>query len=83
MEAVEQLGELVYIDFVNDPGTVVSKNDDLAIIESVKATDAVNAPYDCEIVEINAQLEDPEYLETLSQDAENEETSWLLKIKKV
>jgi len=55
--ASEQLGEIVFVE-VPAEGIVVSKDDEVVVIESVKAASDILAPLDGEIVEVNAALED-------------------------
>jgi glycine cleavage system H protein len=55
--AQEQLGEIVFVD-LPDVGKQVSKNDDMAVVESVKAASDVFAPISGEVVEVNDTLAD-------------------------
>ncbi|MBN2907868.1 MAG: glycine cleavage system protein GcvH [Rhodobacteraceae bacterium] len=55
--AAEQLGDVVFVD-LPDEGTVVSKDDEVVVIESVKAASDILAPLDGEIVEVNSALTD-------------------------
>jgi len=55
--ASEQLGDIVFVE-VPDANTTVSKDDEVVVIESVKAASDILAPLDGEIVEVNATLED-------------------------
>ncbi len=74
--AIEQLGELVYLDLpeVEDD---TSAGEGFGEVESVKAVSDVNAPVDGEIVEVNSDLADN--LETLQNDPL--EAGWLIKIR--
>lgn len=75
--AQEQLSDVVYVEFENEPGDTVSKGDTVATVESVKAAADVNFPADGEIIEVNeAVTENPE---TLNSDPYD--TGWLLKMK--
>jgi len=57
--ATTQLGDLVFVE-LPEAGTEVSKDDEIVVIESVKAASDIMAPVDGEIVEVNAALaEDP------------------------
>ena len=56
--AIEQLNEVVYIEYQLEPGDKAEKGDDLVIIESVKATEAIQAPFDMVLVENNESLEE-------------------------
>jgi glycine cleavage system H protein len=57
--ASEQLGDVVFIELPEE-GSEVSKDDEVCVIESVKAASDILAPLDGEIVEVNAALvEDP------------------------
>ena len=76
-KARQQLGDLVFIEFQYDEGELVEKDDDLVVVESVKATDSIKAPFDCKIIENNTTLEDD--LDILNNDADN---TWIIKISK-
>ena len=57
--ASEQLGDVVFVE-LPEPGIEVSKDDEVAVIESVKAASDILAPVDGEIVEVNeAIVDDP------------------------
>ncbi|MEM9640811.1 MAG: glycine cleavage system protein GcvH [Pseudomonadota bacterium] len=55
--ATEQLGDIVFIE-LPEPGSIVSKGDEIVVIESVKAASDITAPLDGEIVEVNNALAD-------------------------
>ncbi|WP_368344209.1 glycine cleavage system protein GcvH [Pelagovum sp. HNIBRBA483] len=55
--ASEQLGDIVFVE-LPDEGTTVSKDDEVVVIESVKAASDILAPIDGEIVEVNTALDD-------------------------
>ncbi len=55
--AAEQLGDVVFVE-LPEPGTEVSKDDEIVVIESVKAASDILAPLDGEIVEVNEALVD-------------------------
>ncbi|MCP4093781.1 MAG: glycine cleavage system protein GcvH [Planctomycetes bacterium] len=74
--AVEQLGELVYLDLPEN-GDDATCCEGFGEVESVKAVSDVNAPVTGEIVEVNSDLADN--LETLQNDPF--EGGWLVKIK--
>ncbi|KMK65698.1 glycine cleavage system protein GcvH [Puniceibacterium sp. IMCC21224] len=65
--AAEQLGDVVFVE-LPDVGATVSKDDEVVVIESVKAASDILAPIDGEIVEVNESIvaepgkvnEDPE-----------------------
>lgn len=74
--AAEQLGDVVFVE-LPEPGTTVSKDDEVVVIESVKAASDILAPIDGEIVEVNeAIVEDPG---KVNQDPEGE--AWFFKLK--
>lgn len=50
--ASEQLGDVVFVE-LPEPGKTVAKDDEVAVIESVKAASDILAPLDGEIVEVN------------------------------
>ena len=45
------------------------------MLESVKATDSIKAPFDCVLIENNHELEDDQ--ELINKDPEN---TWIIKI---
>ena len=53
----EQLGDVVFVE-LPDVGTAVAKDDEIVVIESVKAASDILAPLDGEIVEVNEALAD-------------------------
>jgi len=53
--AAEQLGDVVFVELPEE-GTQVSKDDEVVVIESVKAASDILAPLDGEIVEVNDAL---------------------------
>ena len=55
--ASEQLGDVVSIELPEE-GTEVVKDDEVVVIESVKAASDILAPLDGEIVEVNSPLAD-------------------------
>jgi glycine cleavage system H protein len=55
--AAEQLGDVVFVE-LPEVGTQVAKDDEIVVIESVKAASDILAPLDGEIVEINEALVD-------------------------
>ncbi|MBE1282063.1 MAG: glycine cleavage system protein GcvH [Rhodobacteraceae bacterium] len=55
--AAEQLGDVVFIE-LPEAGDEVSKDDEIVVIESVKAASDILAPLDGEIVEVNEALVD-------------------------
>ena len=55
--AAEQLGDIVFVELPEE-GSSVSKDDEVVVIESVKAASDILAPLDGEIVEVNSALTD-------------------------
>jgi len=55
--AAEQLGDVVFVE-LPDTETEVVKDDEVVVIESVKAASDILAPIDGEIVEVNEALVD-------------------------
>ena len=55
--AAEQLGDVVFVE-LPEIGTMVSKGDEIVVIESVKAASDIVAPVDGEIVEVNDAIVD-------------------------
>lgn len=78
-DSIEQLSEVVYVESLVTSSENVSEGDELIAVESVKATATIDAFNDCEIVDINHTIF--EDLDTLNNDPENVETSWIIKTK--
>ena len=55
--AQQQLGDVVFIE-LPDVGKSLSKGDEAAVVESVKAASEVYAPVDGEVVSVNEKLAD-------------------------
>lgn len=55
--ACEQLGDIVFVE-LPEVGMVVTKDDEVVVIESVKAASDILAPLDGEVVEVNEALND-------------------------
>ena len=55
--ASTQLGDVVFVELPEE-GATVSKDDEIVVIESVKAASDILAPLDGEIIEINEALSD-------------------------
>lgn len=53
--AVEQLGDLVFVD-LPEAGATLARNDAAATVESVKAASDVYCPLDGEVVEVNEAI---------------------------
>ncbi|WP_324753527.1 glycine cleavage system protein GcvH [Roseovarius sp. Pro17] len=74
--AAEQLGDIVFIE-LPDVGKEVVKDDDIVVIESVKAASDILAPIDGEIVEVNEALTDAP--SAVNEDAIGK--GWMFKMK--
>ena len=74
--AQEQLGDIVFVE-VPDVGRALTKGDDAAVVESVKAASEVYAPVSGEVTEANAALVDAP--QTVNEDPTG--AGWLYKIK--
>ena len=74
--AVEELGDLVYIE-LPEVGKAAVKGKAFGEIESVKAVSELMSPVDGEIVEVNSSLTDE--LEIVSADPYG--SGWMVKIK--
>ena len=74
--AQESLGDIVFIDLPT-VGKEVKSNEELCVIESVKAASDIYAPIDGEVIEINNNLNDDASI--VNQDPEN--TGWIFKMK--
>jgi len=74
--AQQQLGDVVFVELPS-VGRTVSKGDEAAVVESVKAASEIYAPVSGEVVEVNSDLE-------ASPGAVNEDPSgrgWFMKIR--
>jgi glycine cleavage system H protein len=71
-----QLGDVVFVDLPTT-GIDVNKDDDCAVVESVKAASDVYAPVSGEVVEVNEALETDPGL--VNSDAQGD--GWFFKIK--
>ena len=80
-KAIEELGELIYVDYCVDKKQKLNMNEELVSIESIKAVNAINAPYDCEVININEDIMNN--LDYLNNNPECEENSWFLELKKL
>ena len=74
--AQEQLGDIVFAE-VPEPGRAVSKGQEAAVVESVKAASDVYAPVSGEVTEGNSALADDPSL--INSDPEGE--GWFFKLK--
>lgn len=74
--ATTQLGDLVFVE-LPEVGATVTKDDEIVVIESVKAASDILAPIDGEIVEVNEALVDNPAL--ANDDAQGD--GWFFKIK--
>ena len=74
--ASTQLGDVVFVE-LPDEGTTVSKDDEVVVIESVKAASDILAPLDGEIIEINEALSDEP--SKVNEDPMGE--AWFFKMK--
>ena len=73
--AAGQLGDIVFVDVPAD-GRELTKGDDAAVVESVKAASDVYTPASGTVVEANAQLADNPAL--VNEDPEGE--GWFFKL---
>ena len=74
--AAEQLGDVVFVE-LPEGGTTVAKDDEVVVIESVKAASDIAAPLDGEILEVNEALTDNPGL--VNEDALGD--GWFFKMK--
>ena len=74
--AQESLGDIVFIELPT-VGKEAKSNEELCVIESVKAASDIYAPIDGEVIEINNNLSDDASI--VNQDPEN--TGWIFKMK--
>ncbi len=74
--AAEQLGDIVFVE-LPEVGAEVTKDDEIVVIESVKAASDILAPLDGEIVEVNEVLADSP--SKVNEDPEGD--GWFFRIK--
>ncbi len=74
--ASEQLGDVVFVE-LPEPGAEVTKDEEIAVIESVKAASDILAPLDGEIVEVNEAIVD----EPAKVNEDPLGDAWFFKIK--
>ena len=74
--ATEQLGDLVFVE-LPEVGATVNKDDEIVVIESVKAASDIMAPVDGEIIDVNSALADDPSLANSDPLGEG----WFFKIK--
>ncbi len=75
--AQDQLSDVVYFEIVVGVGDVISKGDEVAILESVKAAAEINSPVSGEVTEINDAL--PDSPEVVNSDPYG--GGWMLRIR--
>ena len=75
--AQDQLSDVVYVEFIVSPGDTVSKGQQIATIESVKAAAEVNLPVSGKVVAVNESL--PDKTDAVNLDPYGE--AWLLKVE--
>jgi glycine cleavage system H protein len=75
VHAAEQLGDVVFIELPEE-GTTVTKDDEIVVIESVKAASDILAPVDGEITEVNTALAENPGL--VNEDPQGE--AWFFKM---
>ncbi len=73
--AQEQLGDIVYVELPN-VGVKLSKGDEVAVIESVKAASELYSPVSGEVIEVNEALNDDPAL--VNTDAQG--NGWIYKV---
>ena len=74
--AAVELGELAYVE-LPAVGDTFSEGDSMGIIEALKAVSDFYAPFDCEVVEVNSDLEDD--AAPITEDCYGE--GWIVKVK--
>lgn len=74
--AAEQLGDVVFVE-LPDTGIEVTKDEEIVVIESVKAASDILAPIDGEIVEVNQMLVDEPG--KVNEDAQGD--AWFVKMR--
>ena len=73
--AAEEMGEIVFVELPSI-GSTVSRDEELAVVESAKSAQDILAPIDGEVVEVNERLiKDPG---KINEDAEGD--AWLFRL---
>lgn len=80
-KAIDELTDLVYVEFLHNKGDIIKENEDIVEIESVKATNSIAAPFDLVLLQNNEDILDN--LDVVNNDPENVETSWIIKVDKI
>jgi glycine cleavage system H protein len=75
--AQDQLSDVVYVEFIVSPGETVSKGQQIATIESVKAAADVNSPVSGVVTAVNDAL--PQNPELVNKDPYGQ--AWMVKIE--
>ena len=75
--AQSQLSDIVYLEFLAEPGDDVAKGDSVVTLESVKAAADVAAPVSGKVVELNEALSDD--FEAVNADPFGR--AWMIKIE--
>ncbi len=75
--AQDQLSDVVYVEFIVSPGETVSKGQQIATIESVKAAADVNSPVSGVVTAVNDSL--PQSPELVNKDPFGQ--AWMIKLE--
>jgi len=73
--ATKQFGEIIYLEYQFNKEDIIKENEEIVVLESVKATDSIKAPFDCVLIENNDEVENNQ--EQINKDPEN---TWIIKI---
>jgi glycine cleavage system H protein len=75
--AQDQLSDVVYVEYVVAVGDMISKGQQIATVESVKAAADVNSPVSGKVVAVNEDL--PQTPETVNKDPYGQ--GWMVKLE--
>lgn len=75
--AQDQLSDVVYVEFVVAPGDRISKGQQIATVESVKAAADVNSPVSGTVTAVNEDL--PQAPEQVNKDPYGQ--AWMIKVE--
>jgi glycine cleavage system H protein len=75
--AQEQLSDIVFLEYLVSEGDEISKEDEIATIESVKAASEVYSPVSGKVIELNEALLDTP--ENVNSDPFGE--AWMIKVE--
>ena len=77
--AQDSLGEVVFVDFIQEADEEVSEGDTVSEVESVKSVSAIYSPVSGELVECNEALSDEANVSCINEDPYG--AGWIFKVR--